>query len=59
VRLLNIPVGALLIVAALIFARSLPIVLCSEIVCGVLLIALSIPRGEIVERYAGWDKFVK
>jgi hypothetical protein len=59
VRLVNIPIGALLIVAALIFARSLPIVLCSEIVCGVLLIALSIPRGSIVERYAGWDKFVR
>lgn len=59
VRLVNVPLGALLIVAALVFARSLPLVLCSEIVCGVLLIVLSIPRGSIVERYAGWDKFVK
>lgn len=58
-RLFNIPLGLGLIVLALIFAANLPIVFASEIVCGLLLIAVSIPRGKIVERYGSWDRYVK
>jgi hypothetical protein len=59
VRLINIVAGAMLIIAAIVFARDLPIVLGSELASGLILICVSIPRGAIVERYAGWDKFVR
>ncbi|HEY9776787.1 MAG TPA: vitamin K epoxide reductase family protein [Planktothrix sp.] len=58
-RLFNVLVGALLIVAALAFNLHQPVVLVSDLVCAALLIPCSIPRGEIVERYAGWHKFIK
>jgi Vitamin K epoxide reductase family len=58
-RLINISLGAALIVAALVFARGDILVLSSELISGLLLVVLSIPRGEIIERYAGWDRFVK
>ncbi len=58
-RLLNIPLGFLLIVAAFLFARDLPIVFCSELISGVILVFVSIPKGRIFERCNGWDKYVK
>jgi len=58
-RLVNIPLGLALIVVAFLFAADVPVVFWSEIISGIALILLSIPRGEIIERYAGWDKFVK
>ncbi len=59
VRLTNIPLGLILIVVALLFARDLPNVCYSELISGIVLILVSLPRGGIVERYAGWDKYVK
>lgn len=58
-RLLNIPLGLLLIVAAFIFARGLPVVLWSNLIFGVILMVSAFPRGEIIERYGEWNKFVK
>jgi len=59
VRYLNVPIGVILIGASLILALHNPIVLVSEIFCGVLLILVSLPRGKIVESYASWNKFVR
>jgi hypothetical protein len=59
VRFINIPLGLLLIIAAILLARELPIVFFSELFSGILLIIVSLPKGPIVERYAGWDKYVK
>lgn len=58
-RLINILLGIALIIVALIFAVNLPYVLASEVVSGLLLIVVSIPRGKIVERYGSWDQYVK
>jgi uncharacterized membrane protein len=58
-RLINILPGTLLIAAALLLARDLPMVFASEVISGLVLICVSIPKGRIVERYAGWDKYVK
>ncbi len=59
VRFANIPLGILLIATAVVFATNQLPGLVSEIVCGLALIVLAIPKGEIIERYAGWDKFVR
>jgi hypothetical protein len=58
-RFANVFIGLLLIVAAFVFALQQPIVLCSDLVSGVVLILVSLPKGEIVERYAGWNKYIK
>jgi hypothetical protein len=58
-RYVNVLVGGLLVVAALLFAREYPIVLISELLSGVAVAVAAIPLGEIVEKYAGWDKFVR
>jgi hypothetical protein len=31
----------------------------SEVLCGLVLIPTSIPRGEIIESYAGWSNLIK
>jgi hypothetical protein len=58
-RFINVLLGLLLIIAALLFAGNLPIVFGSELISGIVLIFVSLPRGRIVERYAGWDRYVK
>ena len=58
-RYLNVLLGLVLVIAAFCLALHEPVVLCSELICGVLLLAVSFPRGRIAERYAGWDRFVK
>jgi len=58
-RFINVFMGLLLIISALLFARQLPIVFFSELISGVILIVVSLPKGPIIERYAGWDKYVK
>jgi hypothetical protein len=59
VRHVNVMIGLLLIVAASLFAGELPIIFCSDVISAIFLIAVSLPKGRIVERYAGWDRFVK
>lgn len=58
-RFVNVVSGVVLLLVALIFARDLPIVFWSEIICGLILIPVSIPKGEIIERYDGWDRYIK
>lgn len=58
-RLLNIPLGLVLIIAALFIDRGMPLVGWSDVICGVVLVIVAIPRGEIIERYAGWHRFIK
>ncbi len=58
-RFINALLGLLLIVLAFLFARHLPIVFGSEFISGIILIFVSLPKGHIIERYAGWDKYVK
>lgn len=59
VRFANMHFGAALIVCGLIFSRDVATVLISELVCGLALILSSLPRGSIVEKYGGWDRFVR
>ena len=58
-RYFNVFFGLVLIVVAFIFAIPAPMVFCSEIISGVVLIFASLPKGAIVERYAGWDRYIK
>lgn len=58
-RLLNILLAVCLAACAFAFGRDLPVALVSELACAVLLIPVSVPKGEIIESYAGWHKFIK
>ena len=59
VRFINIPFGAWLIAAPwLLDGIVSPLATWNSILCGVLLIALAIPRGKIKNSYAGWDRYV-
>ena len=35
-----------------------PLATWNGVICGVLLIALAIPRGPIKESHAGWDRYI-
>ena len=58
VRYLNVLCGAWLIVAPFALGGSTPAAMWSSVVAGGLLIALSLPRGEVEERYGGWQRFI-
>jgi uncharacterized membrane protein len=58
-RLLNIPLGLVLTVAAFAFGEHSWPVMVSEIIAGIILVLAAIPKGEIIERYDGWDKFIR
>ena len=59
VRFINIPFGAWLIVAPwLLDGIASPLAAWNGVICGVLLIALAIPRGRIKDSYVGWDRYV-
>ena len=58
-RYINVLLGIFSIIVAMVFALSLPIVFYSEIISGIALIFVSLPRGKIVERYGSWDKYVR
>ena len=59
VRFINIPFGAWLITAPwLLDGIASPLAIWNGVICGVLLIALSIPRGPVRNSYAGWDRYV-
>lgn len=59
VRFCNVPLAVGLIFASFCVNNSSPVVLYSDLVCGLLLILAAIPRGEIIEKYGNWDRFVK
>ncbi len=58
-RYLNVPLGVVLIVGGLCFALHSPVVVASDLICGIALICAAIPRGAIAEKYASWDRFVR
>lgn len=57
-RFLNVLAGVVLLILALIYSSGSPAVLTSGIISAVLLIIVSIPRGEMIERYASWDDYI-
>ena len=59
VRFINIAFGAWLIAAPwLLEGIASPLATWSSVICGILLIALAIPRGPVKDSYAGWDRYV-
>ncbi len=56
-RFFIIPLGTALLVTPFFYDTS-SLSLISSILCGLLLIALSLPRGEIHNRYGSWDRFI-
>ncbi len=57
VRYLLIPLGAALLITPFVFQASLFAVV-SSIVCGILLIALSIRKGTVTNQYGLWNKAI-
>jgi nucleoside-diphosphate-sugar epimerase len=57
-RLLNVLLGAWLIVAPWLLAGARPAAQWNDVVIGALLILLSLPLGTVRERYGSWDRFV-
>lgn len=58
-RFINIPFGAWLIAAPwLLDGIASPLATWNSVICGLLLIALAIPRGKIKDSYAGWDRYI-
>jgi uncharacterized membrane protein len=59
VRLINIPAGLWLIVAPwLLDGATSPLATWNSVICGLLIVGLSIPRGSIKNSYGGWDVYV-
>lgn len=56
-RFLIIPFGLALLVTPFLFGAGLAS-LVSSILCGAALVALSIPRGRIVNSYGAWDRYI-
>jgi hypothetical protein len=57
VRLLNIVLGAALLITPLVYETS-GAQLFASIACGVALIALVLSRGPVRGRYAGWNRYI-
>jgi hypothetical protein len=58
-RLTNVFIGFVLVISGFVLALHAPVILASEVICGVVLSIVSIPKGEILERYAGWHKYIR
>jgi uncharacterized membrane protein len=58
VRLLNIPTGLWIAVSPWLLPGATGLSPWSDVVVGVLLMALSLPRGRVEERFGGWNRFV-
>jgi nucleoside-diphosphate-sugar epimerase len=57
-RLLNIAFGVWLVVAPWTLAEDSPAGKWNDVFAGVAVIILSLRRGRVAERYAGWDRFI-
>lgn len=57
VRYLNVLFGVALLIVPFIYGANLQVML-SELVCGALLILLSVRRGPIRCRYGNWNRFI-
>ncbi len=59
IRFINIPFGAWLIAAPwLLDGIVSPLAIWNGVICGALLVVLAIPRGQIKDSYAGWDRYI-
>ena len=56
-RFLLVPLGAVLLATPFLFSATLAQTI-SSVLCGILTILLSLRRGAIRGRYAGWQKFI-
>ncbi|MBW3599594.1 MAG: SPW repeat protein [Planctomycetes bacterium] len=57
-RFLNILLGVWLIVAPWLLSGASPMLRWNNVILGIVLLALTLPRGTIREKYAGWDRYV-
>src|SRR5438094_5274278 len=57
-RFFNVLFGVWLPVAPWILTGSTAVMAWSDAVSGILLFALTLPRGSVRERYAGWDRWI-
>jgi hypothetical protein len=58
-RLLNVPIGALLIAAPWLLGGGLGAATWNDVAVGIALIALSLPLGTVRERYGGWNRYIR
>jgi len=58
VRFLNVLIGLLIAVATWFFPDVSLAARLNDLVAGLLLITLSVPRGPLRDRYGGWDPFI-
>jgi hypothetical protein len=59
VRFVVIPLGAWLIAAPwLLNGIASPMAIWNGVICGIVIIALALPRGRIRNSYAGWDRYI-
>lgn len=59
VRFLNVALGAWLVASPFVLGRAGMLAMAGDVVLGVLLALLSLPRGErSEEHYGGWDRYV-
>ncbi len=58
VRFLNVLAGAWLIAAPFLLGGATTGSTASDVLAGTALIALSIPRGPVRERYGGWQRYI-
>jgi nucleoside-diphosphate-sugar epimerase/uncharacterized membrane protein len=56
-RFIDIPLGAALLVTPFVYESS-TLQLVASLICGSALILLSLPRGSVRERYAGWNRYI-
>jgi hypothetical protein len=58
VRLLNIPIGLWIVISPWLLSGATDVSRWTDVLGGVLLIAVSIRRGRVEERFAGWNRFL-
>jgi hypothetical protein len=58
-RFLNLLLAAALVIGPFVVAGVTPGSRWNDVAAGLLLAALTLPRGTIRERYAGWDRFIR
>ncbi|MDP2121942.1 MAG: NAD-dependent epimerase/dehydratase family protein [Hoeflea sp.] len=57
IRFLNIPLGMALVITALV-ADATTVQMLGDVIAGLALVALSIPRGPVRRSYGGWSRFI-
>ncbi len=57
IRFLNIPLGMALVITALV-ADATIVQSMADVIAGLAIVALSIPRGKTRRQYGGWSRFV-